>query len=97
MNAFKTQTIRAKYKVCLQEEYVLGMVSQLQPISTTRILNLAEKQEVMSPATAHKYLKQIERKKLVHRVKPIEDKRMHEFAPTGKGMVFLEELRHAYR
>ena len=96
MNAFKTQAIRAKHKVSLNEEYVLGMVNQLQPISTTRILNLAEKQEVMSPATAHKYLKQVERKKLVHRIKS-EDGRTREFAPTGKGMVFLEELRHAYR
>jgi DNA-binding MarR family transcriptional regulator len=51
----------------------------------------------MSPATTHKYLKNLERKKLVHRVKPIEDKRMYEFAPTGKGTILLEELKHAYR
>jgi DNA-binding MarR family transcriptional regulator len=96
VNAFKTQTIRAKHKVSLNEEYVLGMVNQLQPIGTMRILNLAEKQEVMSPATTHKYLKQIERKKLIHKIKS-EDGRVHEFKPTGKGIVFLEELRHAYR
>ncbi len=96
MNAFKTQTIRAKYKVGLQEEYVLGMVKALEPISTMRILNIAEKQNAMSPATAHKYLKQVERKKLIHRIKS-EDGRTREFAPTGKGTVFLEELRHAYR
>jgi hypothetical protein len=41
-------------------------------------------------------LKQIERKKLIYKIKS-EDGRMHEFAPTGKGSVFLEELRHAYR
>jgi len=96
MNAFKTQTTRAKYKLCLQEEYVLGMINELEPISTMRILSLANKQDVMSPATTHKYLKNLERKKLVHRVKPIEDKRMYEFAPTGKGIVLLEELKHAY-
>lgn len=96
MNAFKTQTIRAKHKLTMQEEYVLGIINELEPISTTRILNLAEKQNVMSPATTHKYLKQIERKKLIHKIKA-EDRRMHEMATTGKGLIVLEELRNAYR
>lgn len=96
MNAFKTQAIRIKHKVTMQEEYVLGMVRALEPISTTRVLNLAEKQNAMSPATTHKYLKQIERKKLIHKVKA-EDQRMKEFETTGRGISFLEELKHAYR
>ena len=96
MNAFKTQTIRAKHKLTMQEEYVLGMINELEPISTTRILNLAEKQDVMSPATTHKYLKNLERKKLIHKIKA-EDRRMHEMATTGKGLIVLEELRNAYR
>lgn len=96
MNAFKTQTIRAKHKLTMQEEYVLGIINELEPISTTRILNLANKQDVMSPATAHKYLKNLERKKLIHKIKA-EDRRMHEMATTGKGLIVLEELRNAYR
>lgn len=96
MNAFKTQPIRAKHKITMPEEYILGMVKELEPISTMRILNLAEKQDAMSPATTHKYLKQIERKKLIHKVKA-EDQRMKEFATTGRGISFLEELGHAYR
>ena len=96
MNAFKTQTIRAKHKLTMQEEYVLGIINELEPISTMRILNLAEKQDVMSPATTHKYLKNLERKKLIHKIKA-EDRRMHEMATTGKGTIFLEELKHAYR
>ncbi len=95
MNTFKTQTIRDKHHITMQEEYILGMVKSLEPISTSRILSLAEKQNAMSPSTAHKYLKQLQRKKFVHTVKG-EDSRMREFAPTGKGMVLLEELKHAY-
>lgn len=96
MNAFKTQSIRDKYHVNMQEEYVLGMVSTLAPISTTRILLLATKQNNMSSSTAHKYLKQLQRKKFVH-VTKADDSRLREYSPTGKGMVLLEELRHAYR
>jgi len=96
VNTFKTQTIRAKHKLTMQEEYVLGIINELEPISTMRILNLANKQDVMSPATAHKYLKNLERKKLIHKIKA-EDRRMHEMATTGKGLIVLEELRNAYR
>ena len=96
MNAFKTQAVRDKHHITMQEEYVLGMVDALAPISTSRILLLANKQDVMSPATAHKYLKNLERKKLIHKIKA-EDRRMHEMATTGKGLIVLEELRNAYR
>jgi Fe2+ or Zn2+ uptake regulation protein len=95
VNTFKTQSIRDKHHLTMQEEYILGMVSSLEPISTSRILLLAEKQNAMSPSTAHKYLKELQRKKFVHTVKS-DDSRLREFAPTGKGMVFLEELRHAH-
>lgn len=95
MNAFKTQTIREKHHLTMQEEYILGLVDALAPISTSRILLLAEKQDSMSPSTAHKYLKQLQRKKFVH-VTKAEDSRLREFAPTGKGTVFLQELSHAY-
>jgi DNA-binding MarR family transcriptional regulator len=95
VNAFKTQTIRDKHHLTMQEEYVLGMINDLKPISTSHILLLSEEQNVMSPATTHKYLKKLQRKKFVHTVKS-DDSRLREFAPTGKGIVLLEELKHAY-
>lgn len=96
MNAFKTQSIREKHHIAMQEEYILGLVNALAPISTSRILLLAEKQDSMSPSTAHKYLKQLQRKKFVHVIKA-EDSRVREHSPTSKGLVVLEELRNAYR
>lgn len=96
MNAFKTQTIREKHHITMQEEYILGLVNALAPISTSRILLLAEKQDNMSPSTAHKYLKQLQRKKFVNMTKA-DDSRVREHSPTGKGLVILEELRNAYR
>ncbi len=96
MNAFKTQVIRNKYHISMQEEYVLGMVGMLEPISTMRVLGLAEKQNTMSPATTHKYLISLHRKKLVCRARDKEDMRAFEFTLSTKGKQILEELKHDY-
>lgn len=96
MNAFKTQPVRTKYKICMAEEYILGMVGMLEPMSTMRILGMAEKQNTMSPATTHKYLTLLHHKKLLCRSKDPDDKRALQFTLSAKGKHFLEELKHAY-
>ena len=57
MNLFNTQPVRAKYGITANEEYIVGMVNSLGSMSTTRVLAMAERHKIMSPATAHKYLK----------------------------------------
>ena len=96
MNTFKTQHIRDKYHLAMQEEYILGMVSSLEPMSTMRVLALAEKQNVMSPATTHKYLMNLHRKRLLCKSKDPDDKRTLQFTVSDKGKQVLEELKHGY-
>lgn len=96
MNTFKTQHIRDKYHINMQEEYVLGMISALEPMSTMRVLALAEKQNAMSPATTHKYLTNIHRKKLVCRSKDPDDRRALQFTVSAKGKHVLEEIKNGY-
>jgi len=96
MNAFITQHIRDKYRIEWQEEYILGMVNQLGSMSTMRILSLCDKQNLMSPATAHKYLKNAVRHKLLTQKRNKEDARGVEFTVAPKGDQFLEEVKHAH-
>ena len=96
MNAFTTQHIRDKYHIEWQEEYILGMVNQLGSMSTTRVLSLCDKQSLMSPATAHKYLKSAVKRKLLAQKRNKEDARGVEFTVAAKGDQFLEELKHAH-
>lgn len=96
MNIFKTQPVRSKYHLTMEEEYVLGMIGMLEPISTSRVLGLAEKQEVFSPATTHKYLTNLHRKKLLCRSKDPYDNRALQFTLSAKGKQILEDLKHAY-
>ena len=96
MNIFKTQPVRNKYHLTMEEEYVLGMIGMLEPMSTTRILGMAEKQEVLSPSTTHKYLTNLHRKKLLCRARDIHDSRALQFTLSDKGKQVLEDLKHAY-
>lgn len=96
MNAFKTQMIRNKYHITMQEEYILGMVNMLEPMSTMRVLGIAEKQDTMSPATTHKYLMSLHRKRLLCRANDKKDKRALEFTVSAKGKQILEELKNVY-
>jgi DNA-binding MarR family transcriptional regulator len=92
MNMFQTQRIRDLHKVEWQEEYIVGMISQIGPMNAMRILNLCTKQKIMSPATAHKYLKAASQKKLLTRkVSPV-DKREVEYFASAKGSKFLDDV-----
>ena len=96
MNTFKTQHIRDKYHITMLEEYVLGMVQALEPMSTMRVLGMAEKQNTMSPSTAHKYLMNLHRKKLICKAKDPDDKRTLMFTVSAKGKQVLEEIKNGY-
>ena len=96
MNAFTTQHVRDKYGVTWQEEYILGMVNALTSMNTTRVLDMCNKQSLMSPATAHKYLKSNVYRKMLVQKRSKEDKRETEFVVSAKGTQFLEEIKHGY-
>lgn len=96
MNLFNTQPVRAKYGISPSEEYIVGMISSLGSMSTTGVLETAERQKIMSPATAHKYLKAAVAKKLLLQRWSKEDKRNTEFIIGARGEKLMEELKHVY-
>ena len=96
MNAYETQALRFKNRVVWQDEYIIGMVSKEQPLSTTGVFKIAEAENVMSQATTHKYLKRVVAKKFVQEKSVKSDKRYNELTLTDKGKTFLEEIKHAY-
>jgi DNA-binding MarR family transcriptional regulator len=57
---------------------------------------MADRQKIMSPATAHKYLKQAVGKKLVLQRRDSEDGRNMELTVGARGTKLLEELKHVY-
>jgi len=96
MNTFETTPIRDKYGINVNEEYIIGMVNNLGSMSTTRVLELAQDNKVMSNATAHKYLKAAVAKKLLLQRWDKKDRRNTEFTVGARGTKLLEELKHAY-
>jgi DNA-binding MarR family transcriptional regulator len=96
MNAYDTNEIRKRYRMAWQEEYILGMVNAETPLGTMAILNIAEAQTVMSPATTHKYLKKLVAKKFVTEKLDKLDRRGLVFSVSDKGEKFLEEMKNGY-
>ena len=96
MNAYETQALRFKNRVGWQDEYIIGMVSKEQPLSTTGVFKIAEAEGVMSQATTHKYLKRVVAKKFVQEKVVKVDRRANELTITEKGKHFLQEIKDVY-
>jgi DNA-binding MarR family transcriptional regulator len=96
MNAYETQALRFKNRVVWQDEYIIGMVSKEQPLSTTGVFKIAEAEGVMSQATTHKYLKRVVAKKFVQEKVVKVDRRANELTITEKGKHFLQEIKDVY-
>ena len=96
MNAFDTQIVRKKHGVNWNEEYIIAMVHHNEDMNTTRVLNIARLQKVMSPATAHKYLISSIKKKLLLQKQDKEDKRGVHIVVSASGERFLQEIKDAY-
>jgi hypothetical protein len=96
MNTFETNPVRDKYNINVYEEYIVGMINKLGSMSTTRVLEIAQDNKVMSNATAHKYLKAAVAKKLLLQRWDKKDRRNTEFTVGARGEKLLEELKHVY-
>lgn len=96
MNAFDTQVIRKKHGVDWNEEYIIAMVHHSEDMNTSRVLNIARIQKVMSTATAHKYLMSAIKKKFLLKKQDKEDRRGVHIVVSASGERFLEEIKNAY-
>lgn len=97
MNAYATQVIRRRNRICWQEEYILGLVQQESPIGTTGVLKIALERGVMSTATTHKYLKKLVDKKLLTEKVDARDRRGWVLTVSIKGGLVLKEIKDAYK
>lgn len=91
MNAYLTQPLRKKHGIEWHEEYLLGLVHHAQPVRVSAVLGVSN--EVMTQATAHKYLTQLVDKKLLeHSIG--DDKRIKMLGLTKKGNKVIEDIAH---
>ena len=93
-NAYTTQSIRDRYGLCWNEEYILGMLVSRGDIKTADVLNTANENRVMSPATTHKYLVNLTKRKFVNKKRDKADSRIFNLTPSGNALHFLEEINN---
>jgi DNA-binding MarR family transcriptional regulator len=97
MTIFATQHIRDKAGVAWGEEYVIGLVEKTEPITTTRLHALINKQSAMVTTTANYHIKNAINKKLIYKHNDPEDKRLVYHSLTEKGRKLMEDLRNAVK
>jgi len=97
MTIFATQHIRDEVGVSWGEEYVIGLVEKTEPITTTRLLALVNKQGAMVSTTAQYHVNSAIAKKLMRKYNESDDKRSVYHALTDKGREFMKELRNAVK
>lgn len=88
-NIYMTQPVRKKHGLCWEEEYLLGLIDHADVVKVMTVLGIAS--EVMTNATAHKYLTQLVDKKYIKHVVG-DDKRVKTLELTRAGIRFLDEL-----
>jgi hypothetical protein len=93
-NAYTTQSIRDRYGLCWNEEYILGMLFNRGEIKTADVLNTANENRVMSPATTHKYLINLTKRKFVNKKRDKSDSRICYLTPSVNAVHFLEEINN---
>ena len=89
MNIYMTQPVRKKHGLCWEEEYLLGLVDHADKVKVMEVLSTAK--EVMTHATAHKYLTQLLDKKYLKHIVG-DDKRIKMLELTRAGVRYLEEV-----
>ena len=88
-NIFITQKVRHKHGVSWEEEYILGLIAHSQRLNVSEVI--AASNQVMTQATAHKYLTQLVDKQLIkHNIG--DDKRIKVLTLTPKGEKIIKEL-----
>jgi hypothetical protein len=81
--------VRKKHGIDWQEEYILGLVDHGDVVRVSTVLDVSS--EVMTQATAHKYLTQLVDKQLIkHNIG--DDKRIKVLTLTPKGEKIIKEL-----
>lgn len=93
-NAYTTQSIRDRYGLCWNEEYILGLLLKEGEIKTADVLNIADRNRVMSPATTHKYLISLTKRKFVNKKRDKVDSRIFHLTPSVNALHFLEEINN---
>lgn len=89
MNIYMTQPVRNKHGLCWEEEYLLGLVDHADRVKVMEVLSTAK--EVMTHATAHKYLTQLLDKKYLKHIVG-DDKRIKMLELTRSGIRYLDEV-----
>ena len=75
-----------------EAEVLLSLVAEYGPVTIMQAMDLAQQEQLASPATVHKYLKHIRDAELVIELPSDQDHRVVQLDVSKKGIRYLQAL-----
>ena len=75
-----------------EAEVLLSLIAEYGPVTIMQVMDLAQQEQLASPATIHKYLKHIRDAELVIELNDEKDHRVKNLDVSKKGIRYLQSL-----
>lgn len=75
-----------------EAEVLLSLIAEYGPVTIMQVMDLAQQEQLASPATVHKYLKHVRDAELVIELNDEKDHRVKNLDVSKKGIRYLQSL-----
>ncbi len=75
-----------------EAEVLLSLIAEYGPVTIMQVMDLAQQEQLASPATIHKYLKHVRDAELVIELNDEKDHRVKNLDVSKKGIRYLQSL-----
>lgn len=83
---------RLARNMATEAEVLLSLIAEYGPLTIMQVMDLAQQEQLASPATIHKYLKHIRDAELVIELNDEKDHRVKNLDVSKKGIRYLQSL-----
>lgn len=83
---------RLARNMAVEAEVLLSLIAEHGPLTIMQVMDLAQQEQLASPATIHKYLKHVRDAELVIELNDEKDHRVKNLDVSKKGIRYLQSL-----
>ena len=83
---------RLARNMATEAEVLLSLIAEYGPLTIMQVMDLAQQEQLASPATIHKYLKHVRDAELVIELNDEKDHRVKNLDVSKKGIRYLQSL-----
>jgi Fe2+ or Zn2+ uptake regulation protein len=90
MTPLELHRFRLAHEMHVEAEVLLSLIAEYGPLTIMQVMDLAQQEQLGSPATVHKYLGTIRERELVIELNDARDHRTKNLDVSKKGIRYLQ-------